>query len=266
MDVLPGPLEKFLDEHGIPFPYLDPGDVAKLGQLISAFRDDFITAQRSSTAAVSGIAKAYDSTASQQMLAGWQNMWARNERAVTEACSQLEDAIILTAETLIGVQAAAIEFLTAVSIAYFARKVVKVGNIFDVSKPRVGDHLLKYEGLALRIVNDVIQLSPVGEVLDASQLADDVSELLTMIGNDGEQFIADNLINKGAVPFSEAADSALKTLRWSAANPGPAPKSKGFEMDASGVWTQVGELNHYAEEFWSDTVDIAFTARGLEFS
>lgn len=266
-------VENFLVDHGIPFPGLSTGAVYRVAKIVREFREDVGAVQSRATKAVEAISQDYQSAGSERMLVGWQNMWRRNWPKIEDGSAALEQTLYEVANIIDGALIVALYFLENAILAYLAaevaRDVPKLNSVITNAASdleRILSLPADIKGDINNIIHGLLSMTKEAGYATRSVVVNGIAKFLDDLGNHLEHVVEEKVIEGALVPWSGDVDVALGLLQWSAADPGPAPKSHGFTMNATGVWEQVGLLDRYAEELREKVGGMAAEVRRIEFS
>ncbi|MEY9849700.1 hypothetical protein [Streptacidiphilus sp. MAP5-3] len=120
MDDLPGPVLTFLDAIGVPWPYLNEGDIRQFAAMVRVFGQSVEQTHQDATVVLSKFAQAYQGTATQRMQSGWGQLSARHAEELVEGCRVLAEALDVGADVIVAQKVAAIAELVVLAATFEA--------------------------------------------------------------------------------------------------------------------------------------------------
>ena len=216
MDDLPAPVVTFLNVIGAKWPYIDEDSVGRFAALVRGFSRAIEAAHGDATAAVHGIAQAYESSSTEKMLSGWAQLSARHVAELIEAGHGLADALDAAATYVAAQKAAAIVELTAMAAAFAADQAAAVATL----------------GLA-----EAAGLAVVGTA----------RALTESLAQDLEQYIVGEVVESSAKPLFEKVDEAVVGLDWSQQASSAVPQTASrLTLDAQALRRHTAALREHA--------------------
>ena len=126
IDDLPLPVVNFLNVIGVPWPYVDEGQLIEFAQLTRDFAKAVQSTHDDATRAVADIASAYQGSATNAMSLGWARMSAGHIDVVVDATHVLAAALDGAAGYIVAQKAEAISVLIGMAAAFVADQAAAV--------------------------------------------------------------------------------------------------------------------------------------------
>lgn len=234
IDDLPMPVVNLLNVIGVPWPYVDEDTVAEFASLVRRFGQAVETTHRDGTVHVQGVAAAYQSTASDQMVSGWQQLSNRHVTDIVEACWVLAGALDVAAGYIVMQKAAALAELVGMAAAFAADQVAAVATL----------------GLAEAAAPAIIA---------------GAKKVMTSLVMDLEQHLIATVANAALAPLLAKVEAALAGLDWSQSDTEVPAGDGAVELDASEARTHALALNWYASDMRGHAQTFAAGIRALRF-
>lgn len=234
IDDLPGPVVTFLNVIGVEWPYINEDSVMQFASLVREFGTAVQTTHEDATAAIQGIAQAYQSASTEKMSSGWAELSARHVTELVDGSQVLADALEAAAAYIVAQKAAAIVELVAMAASFVADQAAAVATF----------------GLAEAAV-------PV--IMAAGR------DLMDSLVQDLEQYIIGQVVEAAAKPLFEKVSEAVAGLDWSQTSSSAAPAPTGISLDAQTVRQHTAALREHAQSFRSHAAAFQQGVRELSF-
>jgi len=234
IDDLPLPVVNFLNVIGVPWPYVNEDTVHDFAGLVRRFGQAVQTTHEDATRQVAGVAEAYRSTASEEMLDGWQRLSSGHVSEIVEGCAMLSGALDVAAGYIVAQKAEAIGVLIGMAAAFVADQAAAVltFGIAEAAAPLI------VEG-AERLVDSLVM--------------------------DLQQYLIAMVAQAALKPLMAKVEAALAGLDWSQSGGGPATGGSGFELDRAAALAHAAALSGYATDMRAHAGTFAAGIRELQF-
>jgi hypothetical protein len=231
---LPGPLVTFLNVIGVEWPYINEDQVIHFATLVREFGTAVQTTHEDATAAVQGIAKAYQGSSTAQMSSGWAELSARHVTELVVGSQILAAALDAAAAYIVAQKAAAIVELVSMAAAFVADQAAAAVTF----------------GLAEAAIPAIIA--------GARALMDSLIQ-------DLEQYIIGQVVEAAAKPLFAKVTAALTGLDWSQTSSAGGQESTGVSLDPATVRQHTAALREHAQTFRSHATTFQQGVQGLSF-
>jgi hypothetical protein len=233
IDDLPLPVVNFLNVIGVPWPYINEDEVAQFATFVRQFATAVRTTHDDATRAVSGLAGAYQGSATEAMSSGWARMSAKHVDELVDGCHLLADALDVAAGYIVAQKAEAVAVLVGMAAAFVADQAAAVATA----------------GLAEAAVPLIIE---------------GAERLVKSLIMDLEQYLIGEVIEAAAKPLFAKVEAAFAGLDWSqsGAQPGPA---EGFSLDAEAALGHITQLQTHAATLRDHGTQYSTSIAGLGF-
>ena len=233
IDDLPMPVVTFLNVIGVKWPYINEDSVMQFSSLVRDFGTAVQTTHEDATAAVQGIAQAYQSTSTEQMSSGWAELSARHVTELVDGSKILADALEAAAAYIVAQKAAAVVELVTMAAALVADQAAAVATF----------------GLAEAAVPAIMAAG---------------RALMDSLVQDLEQYIIGQVVEAAAKPLFEKVSAAMAGLDWSQTSP-TGGTSTGFSLDAEAVGQHTAALREHAQTFRAHATTFQQGVRAVSF-
>lgn len=234
IDDLPLPVVNFLNVVGVPWPYVNEDTVSQFASLVRGFGQAVQTTHQDATQAVTGVAQAYRSVASERMLNGWQKLSDQHVNEILAGCAVLADALDVAAGYIMTQKAEALATLVEMAAAFVADQAAAVVTF----------------GIAEAAVPLIIE---------------GAEKLMDSLIMDLEQYLITMVAEAALKPLFAKVDAAAAGLDWSRSGAVPAGSGTGFELHSAAARAHAQALTGYAEDIRSHAATFAAGIRGLRF-
>lgn len=234
IDDLPGPVVNLLNVLGIPWPYISESAVSEFAGLTRRFGQAVETTHQDGTKAVSGVAAAYRSTASDTMVSGWEKLSSRHVAEIQDGCEVLAAALDAAAGYILLQKGEAVAELIGMAAAFVGAQAtaIETAGISEAAVPLI------IKG---------------AEKIVASLIAD------------LQQYLLSRVVEAGLKPLMGKVEDALAGLDWSQSGADAAGRGTELELDAPGALTHAQALDQYATEMRGHAQTFAAGIRKLSF-
>ena len=233
IDDLPMPVVTFLNVIGVEWPYINEDSVMQFASLVRDFGTAVQTTHEDATAAVQGIAQAYQSASTEQMSSGWAELSARHVTELVDGSKILADALEAAAAYVVAQKAAAVVELVTMAAALVADQAAAVAT-FGLAEAAVPAIMAAGRALMKSLVQDL------------------------------EQYIIGQVVEAAAKPLFEKVSAAMAGLDWSQTS-STGSTSSGFSLDAEAVGQHTAALREHAQTFRAHAATFQQGVRAVSF-
>ena len=233
IDDLPMPVVTFLNVIGVKWPYINEDSVMQFASLVRDFGTAVQTTHEDATAAVQGIAQAYQSSSTAQMSSGWAELSARHVTELVDGSKILADALEVAAAYIVAQKVAAVVELVTMAAAFVADQAAAVAT-FGLAEAAVPAILAAGRALMDSLVQDL------------------------------EQYIIGQVVEAAAKPLFEKVSAAMAGLDWSQTS-STGSTSSSFSLDPEAVRQHTAALREHAQTFRAHATTFQQGVRAVSF-
>lgn len=233
IDDLPMPVVTFLNVIGVKWPYINEDSVMQFASLVRDFGTAVQTTHEDATAAIQGIAQAYQSPSTAKMSSGWAELSARHVTELVDGSKVLADALEVAAAYIVAQKAAAVVELVTMAAAFVADQAAAVAT-FGLAEAAVPAILAAGRALMDSLVQDL------------------------------EQYIIGQVVEAAAKPLFEKVSAAMAGLDWSQTS-SAGSTSSSFSLDPEVVRQHTAALREHAQTFRAHAANFQQGVRAVSF-
>ena len=208
--------------------------VLQFSTLVREFGTAVKTTHLDATAAITGIAEAYQGPSTEQMKSGWAELSSRHVAEILDGCEVLAVALEAAAGYIVAQKVEAIAELVAMAAAFVADQAASVFTF----------------GLAEAALPVIIE--------GGERLVESLEE-------DLQQYIVGQVLEAALKPLIAKVSAALSGLDWSQTTPVGGGAGEGFSLDAAGVYAQTALLREHAATMRGHAARFREGVAGLAF-